>query len=208
MPLLLLIRHGENDYVKLGKFAGRLPGVHLNAKGQREAEELSKGLEHAPIVAIYSSPLERAVETARPLAKAKGLEITKTKGLIETDIGDWQGLEIKKVSKRPEWKMVQNSPSRFRFPNGMSFQEEQTRLVTAVEKLITRHKGKDMIALFSHADPIKLILAYYLGMPLDNFQRIACQTASISFLWVDSPSVVLLGSNLRPPFPQIFTKKK
>ena len=75
MPLLLLIRHGENDYVKTGKLAGRLPGVHLNEKGQKQAEALGQALSDVPIKAIYSSPLERAMETATPIANARKLRI-------------------------------------------------------------------------------------------------------------------------------------
>ena len=204
MPLLLLIRHGENDYVKLGKFAGRLPGVHLNDKGLRQARELAEGLQPTPISAIYSSPLERAVETATPIAKAKGLKVIKEKGLIETDLGDWAGGEVKKISRSPEWKVVQYSPSRFRFPNGESFQEEQTRLVSAIEKIIHHHDKKDLLALVFHADPIKLVIAYYLGMPLDNFQRIACQTASVTLLNLSTQGAFILGMNLRPPFKGYF----
>jgi len=208
MSLLLLIRHGENDYVKLGKFAGRLPGVHLNEKGQHQAQVLAEGLRQAPISAIYSSPLERAVETALPLANAKGLKVIKDKGLIETDLGDWVGGEIKKISKSPEWKVVQHSPSRFRFPNGESFQEEQTRLVSSIENIVQRHGKDDMLALFFHADPIKMVVAYYLGMPLDNFQRIACQTASVTLLNLSPQGAFILGMNLRPPFDGYFGKKK
>ena len=201
MPIILLIRHGENDYVKTAKFAGRIPGVHLNEKGQQEAKVIADGLKDVPLSAIYSSPLERAIETAQPLSKAKRLKITIADGLIETDIGDWKGLEIKKARKLPEWKNVQNFPSRFRFPKGESFQEEQTRLVNAMEKIIESHRPDDWVAIFSHADPIKLIINYYLGMPLDHFQRLACNTGAVSILNLTTNGVLLLG----PYHPCIFT---
>src|SRR5574339_1193622 len=97
MPLLLLIRHGENDYVKTSKLAGRLPGVHLNEFGQKQAQALGEALKDVPIRAIYSSPLERAMETATPIAKAIGLTIQKEKGLLETNVGDWQGKSLKRL---------------------------------------------------------------------------------------------------------------
>ncbi len=208
MPIILLIRHGENDYVKTGKFAGRIPGVHLNEKGQQEAREIADGLKDVPLSAVYSSPLERAIETAQPLAKTRKLKITVAEGLIETDIGDWKGLEIKKARKLPEWKSVQNSPSRFRFPKGESFQEEQTRLVNAMEKIIKNHEPDDLVAIFSHADPIKLIIAFYLGMPLDHFQRIACGTGSLSILNLDKKGAMLIGLNFKPPYHFPPNKKK
>ena len=196
MPIILLIRHGENEYVKTGKFAGRIPGIHLNEKGQQEAREIADGLKDVPLSAIYSSPLERAIETAQPLAKAKKLKIKIADGLIESDIGDWKGMEIKKARKLPEWKNVQNSPSRFRFPKGESFQEEQTRLVNAMEKILSKHKQNDLVAVFSHADPIKLIIAYYLGMPLDHFQRLGCNTGSVSVLAISLSGITCTWNKL------------
>src|SRR3954468_19184896 len=108
MTIVLLIRHGENDFVKTGRMAGRTPGVHLNERGQQQAKELAEALAHAPIKKIYSSPMERAVETAAPLAEKLGQEISIRPGLIEAGIGEWTGMELKTVRKLPEWKIVQN----------------------------------------------------------------------------------------------------
>lgn len=200
MTIVLLIRHGETDFVRTGKMAGRTPGVHLNDKGKREAQELATCLKEGPIKLIYSSPMERTLETAKPLAKALGMKIIRSEGLIETDIGDWKGMELKKARKLPEWKIVQNSPSRFKFPNGESFADAQTRQVKTLEEIITRHSGDALVACFSHADPIRLVLAYYLGMSLDHFQRLSCQTGSVSVLKFSRQNVAILGVNIRPPF--------
>lgn len=91
MPLLLLIRHGENNFVKTGKMAGRIPGVHLNERGQKQAQALGEALLDVPIKAIYSSPLERAMETATPIAESHKLKIVQEPDLMDTDIGKWQG---------------------------------------------------------------------------------------------------------------------
>ena len=91
MPTILLIRHGENDYVKQNRLAGRLPDVHLNERGRQQAQVVAEKLALAPIKAIYSSPLERAAETAAPLAEKLGLPVTLRPGLLESDIGEWQG---------------------------------------------------------------------------------------------------------------------
>jgi len=208
MPLLLLIRHGENEFVKTGRMAGRLPEVHLNERGQQQAAELAEALKALPISAIYSSPLERARETAAPLAAALKLEVQFRDGLMETGIGDWSGQELKTVSKLPEWKNVQRSPSRFRFPNGESFVECQTRLVNEVESIVRAHKAQEIIACVSHADPIKLLTAYYLGMPLDAFQRLACDTASLTALMLGESGVLLAKLNQRPPFNFPLPEKK
>jgi probable phosphoglycerate mutase len=200
MPLLLLIRHGENEFVKTGKMAGRLPGVHLNEHGQNQASELAEGLSKLPIKAVYSSPMERAHETALPLAAKLGLEIQIRPGLLETNIGDWSGEELKKVAKLPAWKTVQQRPSLFRFPNGESFVECQTRVVGEIETILVEHKDNEIIACVSHADPIKLLSAYYLGMPLDHFQRLACETASVTAFMISAHGVVLLKLNQKYPF--------
>ena len=68
MPAILLIRHGENEYVKTGRRAGRKDGVHLNEKGRAQAQALAEALAHIPLKAVYSSPLDRTMETAAPLA--------------------------------------------------------------------------------------------------------------------------------------------
>ena len=200
MPLLLLIRHGENDFVKTGKLAGHLPEVHLNEKGQQQAAELATALEKLPIKAVYSSPLERARETATPLAQKLGLEVQIRPGLIETAIGEWAGQELKELQKLAVWEIVQQAPSRFRFPGGESFAECQNRMVSEVEAISRAHKPEDMVIIVSHADPIKLVTAYYLGMPLDYFQRLGCETASVNVLNLSETGAALLKLNQRPPF--------
>ena len=202
MPLILLIRHGENDYVKTGRMAGRLPDVHLNERGRAQSVELAEALAQAPIKALYSSPMERALETAAPLAEKLGLEINVRPGLLETNIGDWSGMELKAARKLPEWKTIQSAPSRFRFPGGESFVEMQSRLVNEIELIAKEHKGDAdaLVACVSHADPIKLIVAYYMGMPLDHFQRLGCDTASVTMLMLGQGGAGLLKLNQRPPF--------
>jgi probable phosphoglycerate mutase len=195
MPLILLIRHGENDYVKTGRMAGRLPGVHLNKKGREQAQALAEKLAGAPIKAIYSSPLERAVETAEPLAKTLGLDLTLRPGLMETDIGEWQGLKAKGLSRLKIWKIVQNRPSLLRFPGGESFLETQQRICQELFSLAAQHDPKDIFACVSHADPIKLAVAYFIGLPLDMFQRLAVSPASVTALMLGEGSSALLALN-------------
>jgi probable phosphomutase (TIGR03848 family) len=201
MPLLLLIRHGENDYVKSGRMAGRIPGVHLNEHGQKQAQTLAEALKDVPLKAVYSSPLERALETATPIAQARNLEIAQEPDLMDTDIGKWQGKSWKVLRLTKVWKVVQNTPSRFRFPEGESFAEAQTRYVSVFERIIQKHnKPKDIVAVVFHADPIKLAVAYFLGMPLDHFQRLSCDTGSLTALHVNEMSAHLIKLNERPPF--------
>ncbi|HSF83023.1 MAG TPA: histidine phosphatase family protein [Anaerolineales bacterium] len=195
MPVLLLIRHGENEYVKNGRLAGRMPGVHLNEKGKSQAQAIAERLKPAPLKAIYSSPLERALETAEPLAVAKGLAIIPRQGLLETDFGEWQGKTLKSLRRRKLWRLVQGSPSMLRFPGGETFAECQLRIAQELQAIATLHKPKEMVACVFHSDPIKLAVAYYLGMPLDNFQRLMIAPASITGLFLGETGARLLNLN-------------
>lgn len=189
------MRHGENDYVKKGRLAGRLPGVHLNENGQKQAHLAAERLANSAIKAIYSSPLERALETAQPLAHALGLEIIHREGLIEVDFGEWQDQRLKGLSRKKLWKVVQSTPSRACFPSGESFASAQQRICQELEALAMQHEAKDMILCVSHSDPIKLAVAYYLGLPLDMFQRLHVAPASISVLHLGEMGARLLQLN-------------
>ena len=184
MALVLLIRHGQNDWVKKNRIAGWTPGIHLNDPGRQEVEALSGRLSHLPIAAIYSSPLERTMETALPIANAHDMKIIPRAGLIETDVGKWQGKKVKKLRKLKKWRKVQLNPSRFQFPKGESIASCQQRLVEEIESLVASHDAEDMIVCVSHADPIKMIVAHYLGLHLDMYQRFSVSPASITSLMI------------------------
>jgi probable phosphomutase (TIGR03848 family) len=207
MPLLLLIRHGENDYTKTHKLAGRLPKVHLNENGRKQAQALGEALKGVPVKAIYSSPLERAMETAAPIADNLGLTIQREKGLLETDVGDWQGRSLKRLYLYKHWKVVQRAPSRAQFPNGETLHDCQNRVVKTIDSILTKHKPKDIIACVFHADPIKLAVAHYIGLPLDQFQRLGCDTGSLTALAIGDMGAILLKLNQRPPFEFLPRKK-
>jgi probable phosphoglycerate mutase len=208
MPTLLLIRHGENDYVKSSKMAGRLPGVRLNEKGQKQAQALAEALQDVLLKAVYSSPLERAMETAKPIADSHKLKIVEEPELMDTDIGKWQGRSWRVLGLTKVWKIVQNAPSRFRFPDGESFIEAQTRCANALERIIQKHnKPKDIVAVVFHADPIRLAVAHFLGMPLDHFQRLSCDTGSVTVIHASEARANLIKMNQRPPFDFLPRKK-
>ena len=192
MPTILLIRHGENEYVKKGKLAGRLPGVHLNEKGQKQAEAVAHSLADMPIKVVYSSPLDRTMETAKPIAAVHKLKVIKRPGLQEVDFGEWEDKSLKQLRRRKLWKTVQNAPSRMRFPDGESFAEAQHRIVSELETLVSMHKDRDMLVCVGHSDMIKLALAYYMGLALDNFQRLVVSPASISTLHLISATLATL----------------
>jgi len=196
MPTVLLVRHGQNQYVSKGRLAGRLPGVHLNEKGQEQAQQLAKTLSQVPLNAVYASPLDRTLETAAPIAKAHNLEVIPRAGLLEVDFGTWQDKTLKQLSRRKLWKVVQGAPSRMRFPEGETFAEAQLRLVNELETLCAMHKPKDVFVCVGHSDMIKLAVAYYTSVPLDQFQRLMVSTASISTLHIGETHAQLINFNL------------
>jgi probable phosphomutase (TIGR03848 family) len=195
MPIILLIRHGENDYVKKGLIAGRIPGIHLNETGRQQAQKVAAWFCGAPVKAVFSSPLERAIETATPIAQVLDLPVVIRPGLIESDLGEWQGQSVKKISRLKIWKRVQNNPARMRFPGGESFADLQHRICQELETLAGDFQAKDVVICVSHADPIKLALAYFMGLPLDLFQRLNINPASISGLALDEHSCRVLTLN-------------
>jgi len=181
MVVILLIRHGQNEWVKKNRLAGWTPGVHLNEKGRQQVAELGRRLSRLPLQAVYSSPLERCLETAAAVADAQGLDVEELLAVGEVRYGKWEGKKIKKLAKKKKWHAVQHFPSRFRFPGGESFVQVQQRAVAALETLSQQY-DKGVIAVVSHADVIKLVLAHYLGVHMDLFQRIAVSPASVSVL--------------------------
>ncbi len=177
--LVLLVRHGQTPTT--GKtLPGRAKGLHLADVGHAQAQAVAERLNVLKrIDAIYASPLERARETAAPLAKARAMSVRVDRGLFECDFGEWTGAELKDLAKKPEWATVQRYPSGFRFPGGESFTEMQTRMSGAVKRLAAAHLG-GVIVCVSHADPIKAVIADALGTHLDLFQRISISTCSVS----------------------------
>lgn len=179
--LLLLVRHGVTP--STGELLpGRTAGLHLSEEGRAQAEALAERLGDLPIAAIHTSPLERSVETCAPLASRLGLQPLVDDGLTECDFGDWTGRRLAELAQSPEWQAVQQTPSRFRFPGGESFAELAERVVITVDRIRNAHPGQ-LVACFSHADPIKAALNHALGAPLDALQRI----------WIDPASVSVLG---------------
>lgn len=182
MTQILLIRHAVNDYVKTGKLAGWIPGVHLNDEGKAQAVVLGERLQYAPIKHIYASPLERTMETAEAIViHHPHLQIEQNAEIGEVRYGDWEGEKLSTLRQRKMWELVQHHPSRAYFPNGETMRDVQIRAVNAIEKMVENHPA-EMIAVVSHADVLKMVLAHYLGMHLDNFQRLDVSPASISIL--------------------------
>ncbi len=182
MTKLLLIRHATNEWVKTGKLAGWTAGVHLNEYGKLQAQAVGNRLATTRIHAIYSSPLERTLETADAIVQHHPkLTVQTIDDIGEVRYGQWEGAELKKLYRQKLWRYVQFVPSRVRFPDGETMRGAQARAVDVMENLCATHPGQTVVVV-SHSDVIKMVVAHYLGMHLDLFQRIMISPASLTIL--------------------------
>lgn len=177
--LLLLVRHGVTPIT--GKsLTGRLPGVHLSEEGVRQAKGVAERLANLPVKAVYSSPLERCQETAAPIAERLRMDVQSVDDLAEVAYGDWQGRSFKQLYRLKAWSRLQAAPADFRFPGGESIREAQTRAIAATEAICARHPQSAAVVAVTHADIIRLILAGYMGLGLDLYQRMVVGVATVS----------------------------
>jgi probable phosphomutase (TIGR03848 family) len=181
MTQLLLIRHAVNDWVGRNRLAGWTPGVHLNDQGRHEAEALARRLADSELKAIYSSPLERTLETAEIIARPHSLPVRIRDDIGEARYGAWTGEKIEDLAKTELWPIVQFYPSGARFPEGEALQEMQARAVAEVDTIRAAHP-EELVAVVSHSDVIKAIIAHYVGLHFDLFQRLVVSPASLSVL--------------------------
>ena len=193
--------------MKENRFAGWIPGIHLNAQGQREADALARRLQHISIHALYTSPLERARDTANAVAMCQHLDVNIVPALGDTHVSEWEGKLIKEVEQTETWKQLQSKPVGVRIGGGESIDEVQARTVTAIEKIIAKHP-KQIVAVFSHADPIKVIVAHYLKMDLNEFQRILIDPASVTVFFFDEHGAKLFRLNDSDKLPSFKIEEK
>jgi probable phosphoglycerate mutase len=205
--IVLLVRHGATTTTGV-ELPGRAPGLHLSETGHDQAEKIAARIAalagRSPtgpdegaagdgrddgrrgragavptVTAVYASPLERTRETAAPIARLLGHNVAVDDGLVELDVGDWTGLELKAARKRKEWTTIQRYPSGFTFPGGESFVAMQARMSATLERLRAAHPGETIVAV-SHADPIRAAVAHAMGTHLDLFQRVVVSPCSLT----------------------------
>jgi probable phosphomutase (TIGR03848 family) len=193
MTTLFLIRHGLTAVT--GKtLYGRTPGVPLDDRGRAQAERLADRFVPIRLTGIYSSPLDRCVETMAPLAARQHLEIVPREGLIEMDVGTWTGRPLAQVRRTRLWKELIHRPSHFRFPDGESFADAQARALDEIHAIAKRHP-RGRIAVGSHGDIIRMLVAHLSGAHLDLFQRTIADPASVSVVALGDagPHVLLVN---------------
>jgi probable phosphoglycerate mutase len=193
MIRILLIRHATTDAV--GKrLSGRLPGVHLDKEGEKQSNMLADRMVDVPVAAIYSSPLERALETAAPIAKMHRLNTITSDNFLEIDFGTWTNCSFEQIQNDPAFQRFNSFRSVTRIPGGESMLEAQARIITGLQQLHAKHVN-ETVAVISHSDLIKAAIAYYAGIHLDMFQRIEISPASVSILEIFEETARILLIN-------------
>ena len=201
MTTFLLIRHALCDPV--GKsIAGRTPGVHLNDDGRRQATVLAGRLGGLPVAAIRSSPLERATETAQPLAAALGLPVVQDTGLTEVDFGEWTGRTLPELDSLPEWRDFNERRSSTEIPGGETMAEVVSRSLATLEQVRrTPDLTGRLVALVSHGDVLRILVAHCIGMDPNVIHRIEIAPASVSILSSENGKWRLLLLNSTEEWP-------
>lgn len=202
MTTFLLIRHADTDFVG-SRIAGWMTGVHLTQGGRQQAARLAERLSHAGIQAIYSSPLERAMETAAAIACGTGMEIISRAELGEIQFGEWTGLTFEELDRIPAWRRFNSFRGGTRILGGESMLEVQARIVGELERLGTAHPGQ-IIGVVSHGDVIKAAIAYYAGISLDLLQRLEISPASVSEVRVHAdapPQIMSVNQSFAAGYP-------
>jgi broad specificity phosphatase PhoE len=176
------------------RVAGRTQGIHLSGEGRDQAERLAKRLAGVALREIYSSPLERAIETAEPLARDRGMTVQVSNALAEIEFGDWTGRTLTDLESDIEWRRFNSYRAGTRIPRGELMIETQCRMVVELHRLRIEHNG-ETVAVVGHGDPIRAAIAYFVGIPLDFMLRFEISPASVSVLDLSEDGALLLVLN-------------
>ncbi len=180
MTTFSLVRHAAHDWLGRG-FAGRQPGVSLNAPGRAEAEALARRFEGVALDAIYCSPQPRTQQTAAPLARQRGIEPCIEPAFDEVDLGDWQGRTFDEVREQAAWQHWLAHRGSAQPPGGERFADVARRMREGLARLVARHPRQHVMVV-SHGDPLKAAIAGVLGLSLDHLERFELAPASVSVL--------------------------
>lgn len=189
MTTFLFIRHAMTD-ASSSLLPGRMPNIHLSARGRLSARNLARQLAKCTLAAIWSSPLERAVETAIPLVNATGAELHLSDKLNEVDYGDWTGMTFDVLSADPRWHSFNTYREITRIPSGEIFSEIQARVLSLLRTLNAEYP-LSIVAIVTHAEIIRAVLSYYLGIRDNPHIVLDISPSSVSIIRVSQQPIVL-----------------
>ena len=195
MVLVHLVRHGH--HAEVGQVLSGRSGIALDRRGSHEAAALVGAFDGAPIAAIYSSPRRRALETADPIAAARGLEVQAALALDEIDFGAFTGRRFDELDRDPDWHRWNSQRNTARCPAGETMAEAMSRSATFLLGLGAQ--GQAALCV-SHCDIIRGLVTHFLGLPADHLFKLDCAPASITTLSIEAGAVRLVALNA--PVPQ------
>jgi broad specificity phosphatase PhoE len=180
MTTLLLVRHAATD-TPPNRLAGRAPGLHLNETGMRQADALARRLKHLDIAAVWSSPLDRAIETAQPIALALAVPLHTSSDLLEVDYGDWTGRQFEELASDPQWLRFNTDRKTAIIPAGESIEEVRHRVIRQLSALSDAYKN-GLVVVITHAEVIRVALVHYLGISYEPVDRFQISNASVTII--------------------------
>ena len=193
---LLLIRHGETPWNRERRVQGCRSDTELGQRGREQAEKIALVLRKQRVDAIYSSPLKRAVDTAKAIAQACGLEVKVASELREIDAGELEGLSQEELRKRYKefWKEWRESDPSFPLPGGESLEGLQRRAWGEIERIIERHP-EETVAVIGHLLANLAIICRAVGLDLGHMGRLRQDPAAINILQITQQGNSLLLFN-------------
>lgn len=175
-----LVRHGETEWNKLGRFQGH-QDINLNERGLAQAKETAKAAADWGLVAIYTSPLARTVQVAQEIAKVTPLPVSQEPGLMELSLGYLEGVTGQEM--REGWPEVfaawRSNPEQVSMPNGESLAQLRNRAWRSILQIEQKHSADASVVVISHNFAIRSIIGELLGVPLENFHRMSLSLASV-----------------------------
>ncbi len=196
MTTLWFVRHAVTSHTGK-KLSGWAEGIDLTEEGRREADDLADALARVRFAAIYASPLDRTLQTAKRIAATRGMQVETSRALGEVEYGRWTNRSMKVLMRTKLWTKVQQWPSAARFPEGETLREVQARAVGEIERIAEEH-AKGHVCCVSHGDVIRLVVAHYLGVHIDLFQRIEVSPGSVSIVALTERGPRILTVNASP----------
>lgn len=182
---VLLVRNGTTDWNRDGRLAGRRD-IGLSVEGRAQVGELAGRLGAIDLAEVLSSPLPRAVETAEALAGPHQLEVGRDPRLIDFHAGKWEAMKQADIAASEEYRRFLENPLADAIPGGERLVEARDRMIASIEQALSDNELGATIAVVSHAGPLRVVLAHYLGMDLANYHRLRLSPASVSALGFDS----------------------
>ncbi len=196
MVKVILVRHGETDWNRSRRFQGGNSDTQLNQNGRQQAESLALRLKPERIQAIYSSPLQRALDTAQAIARHHQLEVKVEPTLNEIDAAKLEGILLEELGERLDQFLIEESRGKsiFKKYGGESLAELQQRVWRTIQRLVNRHHD-GVFVVASHYFTIMTIICSVLNLPLSQMGRLRLGAGSISIITFDKQVTRLILFN-------------